>query len=98
MRGVRRRGQPEASKSIVCNNRRALLTNESARAKLLEDMSAQISRRDIEHALREDLDPTELTEAVTAAARGLRYGSIEVVVHDARVVQIIRTEKRRIVK
>ncbi|HEY1696028.1 MAG TPA: YezD family protein [Polyangiaceae bacterium] len=41
-------------------------------------------------------DIPELAEAVTQAARGLRYGSIEVVVHDARVVQIIRTEKRRI--
>ncbi len=46
----------------------------------------------------EPLDATELADAVTSAARGLRYGSIEVVVHDARVVQIIRTEKRRIVK
>jgi hypothetical protein len=41
------------------------------------------------------LDVSELAEAVTHAAQGLRYGSIEVVVHDARVVQIIRTEKRR---
>jgi hypothetical protein len=40
----------------------------------------------------------ELTEAVTAAAKGLRFGSIEIVVHDARVVQIIRTEKRRLVR
>ena len=46
----------------------------------------------------EALDLPELAEAVTQAARGLRYGSIEVVVHDARVVQIIRTEKRRIAK
>ncbi len=44
------------------------------------------------------LDLRELAEAVTTAAQGLRYGSIEVVVHDARVVQIIRTEKRRIVR
>lgn len=44
------------------------------------------------------VDLPELAEAVTDAARGLRYGSIEVVVHDARVVQIIRTEKRRIAK
>ena len=44
------------------------------------------------------VDLPELAEAVTEAARGLRYGSIEVVVHDARVVQIIRTEKKRIAK
>jgi hypothetical protein len=43
-------------------------------------------------------DEAELTEAVAAAAKGLRYGSIEVIVHDSRVVQIIRTEKRRILK
>ena len=62
-------------------------------------MSASTPRTNIADALDQDaLDPTELVDAVTAAARGLRYGSIEVVVHDARVVQIIRTEKRRIVK
>jgi hypothetical protein len=47
------------------------------------------------------LDPgsvRELADAVAEAARGLRYGSIEVVVHDARVVQITRTEKRRLLK
>jgi hypothetical protein len=43
-------------------------------------------------------DEAELTEAVASAAKGLRYGSIEVIVHDSRVVQIIRTEKRRILK
>lgn len=43
-------------------------------------------------------DLTELAEAVVAAAKGLRFGSIEVVVHDARVVQIVRTEKRRLVR
>jgi hypothetical protein len=62
-------------------------------------MSAPTPRANIDDALHQGaLDQTELTKAVTAAARGLRYGSIEVVVHDARVVQIIRTEKRRIVK
>ncbi len=40
----------------------------------------------------------EVLEAIAAAVRGLRYGSIEVVVHDARVVQIIRTEKLRVEK
>ncbi len=46
----------------------------------------------------EPLDLVELAEAVTSAARGLRYGSIEVLVHDAHVVQIIRTEKRRMAR
>jgi hypothetical protein len=62
-------------------------------------MSASSLRTSPEDALRADaLDATELADAVAAAARGLRYGSIEVVVHDARIVQIIRTEKRRIAK
>lgn len=62
-------------------------------------MSAPIPRANVEDALHQDgLDPTEIADAVAATARGLRYGSIELVVHDARVVQIVRTEKRRIVK
>ena len=43
-------------------------------------------------------DEAELTQAVLAAARGLRWGSIEIVLHEGRVVQVSRTEKRRIVK
>ena len=50
------------------------------------------------HRVDPTADAEELADAVTEAARGLRYGSIEVVVHDGRVVQIVRTEKRRIVK
>jgi hypothetical protein len=37
-----------------------------------------------------------LAESILGALRGLRYGSVEIVVHDARVVQIVRTEKVRI--
>jgi hypothetical protein len=50
------------------------------------------------HAIEPAPDPDEATvlESITAALKGLRFGSIEVVVHDARVVQIIRTEKLRI--
>ncbi len=44
------------------------------------------------------LDLDDLVEAVTSAAKGLRYGSIEIVVHESRVVQVIRTEKRRMAK
>ena len=43
-------------------------------------------------------DEAELTRAVLAAAKGLRWGSIEIVLHDGHVVQISRTEKKRIVK
>jgi hypothetical protein len=43
-------------------------------------------------------ESSELVDAVTEAAKGLRFGSIEVVVHDGRVVQVVRTEKRRILR
>jgi hypothetical protein len=32
---------------------------------------------------------------IAAALRGLRFGSVEIVVHDSKVVQISRTEKFR---
>ena len=37
-----------------------------------------------------------LERAVLRALRGLRYGSVEVVVHDGRAVQIERREKVRL--
>jgi len=40
------------------------------------------------------LDPA-LAGALAAALRGLRFGSLEVVVHDSRVVQLERREKVR---
>jgi hypothetical protein len=33
---------------------------------------------------------------LVAALKGLRYGSVEIVVHDSRVVQIERREKMRL--
>jgi hypothetical protein len=33
---------------------------------------------------------------VLEAVRGIRYGSVEVVIHDARIVQIERREKVRL--
>ena len=37
----------------------------------------------------------QLAESVLEALRGLRFGSVEIVVHEARVVQIVRTERVR---
>ena len=37
----------------------------------------------------------ELAESILEALRGLRFGSVEIVVHESRVVQIVRTEKVR---
>jgi hypothetical protein len=43
------------------------------------------------------LDETEikLAERIAQALRGLRYGSVEIVVHDGRVVQFERRERVR---
>ena len=41
-------------------------------------------------------DERELIEAILRAIAGLRYGSVEIVVHDAKVVQIERREKLRL--
>ena len=38
----------------------------------------------------------DLEREILDAVRGIRYGSVEVVVHDANVVQVVRTEKVRI--
>jgi hypothetical protein len=34
-------------------------------------------------------------EAVLAAMRGIRFGSVEVIIHEGRIVQINRVEKVR---
>ncbi|MDQ3459813.1 MAG: YezD family protein [Deinococcota bacterium] len=36
-----------------------------------------------------------LEEAILAALKGIRFGSVEITVHDARVVQIERKERFR---
>ena len=47
-------------------------------------------------AARMALPVTEAEEAVLAALRELRYGSVEVVVHSDRIVQITRSQKLRV--
>ncbi|HEX9135839.1 MAG TPA: YezD family protein [Nitrospirota bacterium] len=37
----------------------------------------------------------EIEQAILRALRGLRFGSIEIIVHDSKVVQIERKEKTR---
>jgi hypothetical protein len=37
-------------------------------------------------------------EQIARALHGLRFGSVEIIVHDSRVVQIERTEKLRLDK
>lgn len=44
------------------------------------------------------VDSPEVLERIVIALRGLRFGSIEIVVQDSRVVQIERKEKFRLDK
>ena len=45
---------------------------------------------------RNDSRSAQLAENILEALRGLRFGSVEIVVHEARVVQIVRTERVRV--
>ena len=57
------------------------------------------SRARIPHLTRVDgptPDPADAGEQVLAAIASVRFGSVEVVVHEGRVVQIVRTEKLRL--
>ena len=40
-------------------------------------------------------DHHTIEQAIRLALRGLRFGSIEIIVHDSKVVQIERKEKMR---
>jgi hypothetical protein len=44
---------------------------------------------------RNESRSVQLAENILEALRGLRFGSVEIVVHEARVVQIVRTERVR---
>ncbi len=46
------------------------------------------------HAVDEERS-RDIVEEILRAISGIRYGSVEVVIHDARVVQIERKEKVR---
>lgn len=46
-------------------------------------------------AIRPDLEPATVEQQILDAIRGLAYGSVEITIHDSRVVQIERKEKLR---
>ncbi len=48
-------------------------------------------------ALTTQRDPAELDEAILSAVRGVRFGSVEIVIHDGKVVQIESKERIRFV-
>jgi len=43
-----------------------------------------------------NIDEATLTERIVEALRGLQFGSVEITVHDGRVVQLDRRERVRI--
>lgn len=50
----------------------------------------------LEHEAGRSYSDQEAEEAILFALKGLRFGSVEIIVHDSRVVQIERKEKIRI--
>ena len=40
--------------------------------------------------------PSEIEQAIQLALKGIRFGSVEIVIHDSKVVQIERKEKTRL--
>lgn len=60
---------------------------------LREELKA-VSRTEQEGA---QVSPSQTIErAIQLALKGIRYGSVEIIVHDSKVVQIERKEKMRI--
>jgi hypothetical protein len=47
------------------------------------------------NALLDEPDPN-LTNTILRAIREIRYGSVEIIIHDSRIVQIERKEKIRL--
>jgi hypothetical protein len=43
-----------------------------------------------------ELQSERLTDKILRALSGIRYGSVEIIVHEGQVVQIERTEKLRL--
>lgn len=50
----------------------------------------------LEQEARRSYAEQEVEAAILSALKGLRFGSVEITVHDSRVVQIERKEKVRI--
>jgi hypothetical protein len=40
--------------------------------------------------------PFEIEQAIQLALKGIRFGSVEIIVHDSKIVQIERKEKTRL--
>ena len=61
---------------------------------LVQEGVKAVSR--LEQEIKRSYPEQEVEEAILSALKGLRFGSVEIIVHDSRVVQIERKEKMRI--
>ena len=48
--------------------------------------------------VNEATDPSAAERQVLEAIRGIRYGTVEITIHDGQVVQIERSEKLRLTR
>ncbi len=66
-----------------------------------EDVSGTVREKKMEIPLRQangfvDEVNRQLTQQILQALQEIRYGSVEIIIHDSKVVQIERKEKIRI--
>jgi hypothetical protein len=66
-----------------------------------EDVSGTVGEKKMEIPIRQangfvDEVNRQLTQQILQALQEIRYGSVEIVIHDSKVVQIERKEKIRI--
>ena len=100
----RRNGVPVSQKRTrVRAGRREMnhATGHEAAAHLFSGKVLSMTRHDIplptaEHAGARQLPTEEELREIAASLRGLRYGSVSIVVQDGVIIQIDRVEKRRL--
>jgi hypothetical protein len=55
-----------------------------------------VERSPMSTSIHDDLPDAVLARQLRQALQGIRYGSVEIIVHDGRIVQIERREKLRV--
>lgn len=55
----------------------------------------KVAMKDINRVESEKKSDSRLAEEIMKAVREIRYGSIQITIHDSKVVQIDKTEKVR---
>jgi hypothetical protein len=68
-------------------------------ASINEPGNAVMSKNDVQQSARQEVDTTpdkQVLNNILQALAGLRYGSIEIIVHEGKITQIERKEKIRL--